>query len=224
MQGVLVTNTVANGSYKTITTADGPQLPYRATWSRCGSPMTCITGAMASFTIADRERRRQPARVPHQPHSASPHSGTIASAATPGVVALAYEADFGQCQRYTKFQRHHERRSRELGKFNNFFDMWDDENATIDHFNNNAEPMNEGRPGRDPTSASGGAEPPRDIGTLAPVITIRDSNITANISELRHRLHYNNGLYIENTVVPSLGAVAGSLFGRTPPERQGRLP
>jgi len=38
--------------------------------------------------------------------------------------------------------RHCLRQGREGGSFNNFFDLWDDENATIEHFNNQAKPLN----------------------------------------------------------------------------------
>ena len=121
---------------------------------------------------------------------------------TPGVVALAYEAvldnansshfiDIGQDGYYAESQR-----------FNNFFDLWDDENAVIDHFDNNARPLNQNANWNGSFVFSGGG---RNIGvTMAPVITIRDSNFTANGSSCV--TDYNsNGLYFENSVCQASG-------------------
>ena len=93
---------------------------------------------MALFTIAARDRRRRPA------HSSSTtfriaSNANFASAATPGVVALAYVAVLDNAEN-TKFEGITSAEAGNYSKFNNFFDMWDDEKATIEHFNNNAIP------------------------------------------------------------------------------------
>lgn len=128
-------------------------------------------------------------------------SGTIASQATPGVVALAYEAILDNASD-THFIGIQYDRGGEVGRFNTFFDMWDDENATIDHFNNNGSSLNASATWTGSFIFSGGAE---NVGRqLAPVITVRDSTITANYSNCV--TDYNsNGLYFENTVCQATG-------------------
>ena len=62
------------------------------------------------------------------------HSGgDIALQNTPGAVALAFDAilDNGMNSHFSDIQYD---LGGENGSFNNFFDFWDDENATIDHF------------------------------------------------------------------------------------------
>ncbi len=197
--GVNITNTSVASGYATIATSvahtfrPGDMVTIlftddRSYWgdaivTDCGSgtaPAAC-TGASTTFRYA--------------------RSGTIASQATPGVVALAYEAILDNAND-THFIGIQYDRGGEAGKFNNFFDMWDDENATIDHFNNNASSLNDKVTWTGSYIFSGGAE---NIGhQLAPVITIRDSNMTANTSNCV--TDYNsNGLYIENTVCQASG-------------------
>jgi hypothetical protein len=196
--GVSVTNTSVASGYATITTAvahnfrsgdlvtilftDDRSYWGDATVTDCGSgttPAAC-TGTSTTFRYA--------------------RSGTIASQNTPGVVALAYEAilDNANDTHFIDIQN-------AIGGypvFNNFFDMWDDENATIDHFNNNAISMNANGNWTSSFIFSGGGE---NIGhQVAPVITLRDSTITANYSN--GVTDYNsNGLYIENTVLQATG-------------------
>jgi hypothetical protein len=63
------------------------------------------------------------------------HTGAdIAGKASPGVVALAYVAVLDNAMDTHLLDISYDKV--EKGHFNNFFDMWDDENATIDHFNN----------------------------------------------------------------------------------------
>ena len=96
----------------------------------------------------------------------------------------------------------------EAGAFNNFVDFWDDENATIEHFNNNGIPLNDTAnwTGSFVFSGSHGA----------PVITLRDSTITANGSNCV-TVPNSNGTYIENTVCQASGPwqfkVTGGLHG-----------
>ena len=88
----------------------------------------------------------------------------------------------------------------ENGQFNNFFDLWDDENATIEHFNNQAISLNNNASWTGSFVFSAGNQSMQ----IAPVITLRDSTITANYSN--GVTDYNsNGLYIENTVLQATG-------------------
>jgi len=105
------------------------------------------------------------------------HSGSdIASQATPGVVALAYVAilDNGMNTHLTDIAYD---KVGDKGNFNNFFDLWDDESATIEHFNNNAISLNHGANWTGSFVFSAGNQGRNQI---APVITLRDSTITAN--------------------------------------------
>jgi hypothetical protein len=128
------------------------------------------------------------------------HSGVaIGSQATPGVVALAYEAvlDNGQGSHFIDIQYDF---VGEFGHFNNFFDLWDDENCAIDHFNNNGIRLNANPEWTGSFVFSAGNQSHQ----VAPVITLRDSSITANASN--GVTDYNsNGLYIENTVIQASG-------------------
>ncbi|HTR24659.1 MAG TPA: hypothetical protein VMI10_11800 [Terriglobales bacterium] len=127
--------------------------------------------------------------------------GDITAQSTPGAVALAYEAvlDNGMNSHLTDISYD---RVGENGTFNNFFDLWDDENASIEHFNNNGIPLNGGAnwTGSFVFSAGnqGAARP------IAPVITLRDSSITANYSN-GLTVYNSNGIYVENTVLQATG-------------------
>ena len=196
--GVGISNTSVASGYATITTSaahnfrpgdlvtilftDNSAYWGDATVTDCGSgttPAAC-TGASTTFRYA--------------------RSGTIASQATPGAVALAYEAilDNGGDSHLMDLQY----AVGSLGKFNNFFDLWDDENTTIDHFNNNALLLNGNANWIGSYIFSGGAA---NIGhQLAPVITLRDSIITANFAN-GVTVYNSNGIYIENTVIQASG-------------------
>ncbi len=129
-------------------------------------------------------------------------NGVIASQTTPGVTALAYEAVLDNANSSHFIDVSEDAYYGESRRFNNFFDMWDDENAVIDHFNNNAISLNGNANWNGSFVFSGGG---KNIGvTMAPVITIRDSNFTANASSCV--TDYNsNGLYFENSVCQSAG-------------------
>jgi hypothetical protein len=196
--GVNITNTAANGTYKTITTAvahnfrPGDLVTILFTdnqiyWGDaivydCGSgssPGTC-TSSSTTFRIAG--------------------SQNVASQNTPGVVALAYEAilDNADGTHFVDIQN----AQGSTSQFNNFFDMWDDENATIDHFNNNGISLRHSYAWLGSFIFSGGQQ---NIGhNLAPVITVRDSKITANDS-ICVTDYNSNGLYFENTVCQASG-------------------
>ncbi|MFZ0796648.1 MAG: hypothetical protein WCA13_05735 [Terriglobales bacterium] len=197
--GVPIANTAANGTYGTIITAaahnfrpgdlvtilftDDHSYWGDATVYDCGSgstPGTC-TSSSTTFRYA--------------------RSGTIASQATPGVVALAYEAVLDNANNSHFIDIIYDKYS-ENGRFNNFFDLWDDENATIDHFNSNAIGLNANANWTGSFVFSGGAG---NVGhQLAPVITLRDSTINAGSANCV-TVYNSNGLYIENTVCESSG-------------------
>jgi hypothetical protein len=123
---------------------------------------------------------------------------TDASTTSPGVVALAYEAILDNAQN-THFVDINYDVNGELGAFNNFFDFWDDENATIDHFNNNGGVLNGNANWLGSWVYSGGG-PWNSSQQFAPVITLRDSSITA-VHAAGITVDNSNGVYIENTVL-----------------------
>jgi len=95
---------------------------------------------------------------------------------------------------------------------NNFFDLWDDESATIEHFNNNAISLNHAQTGRD--RCLFGRKPGRN--QIAPVITLRDS--TSQPTAPRRDGLQLNGLYVENTVLqpPAVAGVCVELDRKLP--------
>ena len=128
------------------------------------------------------------------------HTGAdIAAQASPGVVALAYVAVLDDGGNTHLIDITYDLVG-ENGSFNNFFDLWDDENATIEHFNNQAISLNDSANWTGSFVFSAGDQSMQ----IAPVITLRDSSITANYSNCV--TDYNsNGLYIENTVCQASG-------------------
>ncbi len=131
-------------------------------------------------------------------------SGTIASQATPGVVALAFVAVLDNASSTHLVDLTYDFNNG-AGRFNNFFDFWDDENATVEHFDNNGYPMNASLTWSGSFIFSGGAaHAPNSGQQFAPVITVRDSTVTANGSNCV--TDYNsNGLYFDNTVCQATG-------------------
>src|ERR1700674_2109854 len=131
---------------------------------------------------------------------------TKSSQNTPGVVALAYDAILDNAQN-THFQDIVYDNGGEAGNFSIFFDFWDDENALIEHFNNNGISLVADANWTGAFIYSGGSP----IGPggnpaqqWAPVITLRNSSITANYSN-GVTVENSNGLYIENTVLQATG-------------------
>ena len=128
------------------------------------------------------------------------HSGTdIAAQTTPGVVALAYDAILDNATNTHFVDLAHDGTG-SLGVFNHFFDLWDDENAVIEHFNNNGVPLNANANWTGSFIFSGGI----NHAGMAPVLTLRDSTITANNSN-GVTVYNSNGIYIENTVMQATG-------------------
>ena len=130
------------------------------------------------------------------------HTGTdIASQTTPGVVALAYTAVLDNAAN-THFVDVTYDVAGDNGAFNNFFDFWDDENATVDHFNNNSINLNRSITWTGSFFFSAGNQ--GSLHQIAPVITLRDSNITAGTSN-GVTVYNSNGVYVENTVIQASG-------------------
>ena len=198
--GVNITNTVGNGTYRTITTAT----PHNF---RPGDIVTILFTDSSSYwgdaTVYDCGNGATAAACNGSSTTFRYVAGTtIASAASPGVVALAYSAvlDNGMSTTLSNIQSDLDGGG---GAFNNFFDIWDDENATISHFNNQGGGLNSSATWAGSYVFSGGAS----NGTgyqLAPVITLRDSTLTADFSN-GVTVYNSNGLYIDNTVIQSTG-------------------
>ena len=130
------------------------------------------------------------------------HSGTdVAPQSTPGVVALTYVAILDNAMNTHLTDISYDKVG-EGGAFNNFFDLWDDENATIDHFNNNAISLNTTANWTGSFVFSAGNQ--GALNQIAPVITLRDSTITANYSN-GLTVYNSNGIYVENTVLQATG-------------------
>jgi hypothetical protein len=192
--GVNITNTSITGGVATITT---------------GSPHGFRPGDIVTILFTDNRTYWGDAIVTSTPTSTSftyahPKSGgSVASQPSPGVVALAYVAVLDNAMN-THLLDLSSASTGNYGNFNNFFDFWDDENATIDHFNNSASSLNANANWTGSFVFSGGAS---NLGTsqqFAPVITLENSTITANYSN--GVTDYNsNGLYIENTVLQATG-------------------
>jgi hypothetical protein len=125
--------------------------------------------------------------------------GNLAVQSTPGVVALAYVAVLDNAMNTHLIDISYDKVG-ENGHFNNFFDLWDDENASIQHFNNQAISLNNGGSWTGSFVFSAGNQAQQ----IAPVITLRDSTITANYSN-GATVYNSNGLYIENTVLQATG-------------------
>jgi len=162
-------------------------------------------GDMVTILFTDNNAYWGDAVVTSVPNSTTfqyAHSGAdIPAQSTPGVAALAYVAilDNGLNTHLTDISYD---KDGENGAFNNFFDMWDDENAAIDHFNNNAISLNASATWTGSFIFSAGNQGAGH--QVAPVITLRDSTITANFSN-GLTVYNSNGVYVENTVLQSTG-------------------
>jgi hypothetical protein len=186
--GVAITQTQMTSQVVTITTA---------------SAHGFRVGDMVTILFTDNSSYWGDATITAVPSSTTfqyAHTGAnIPAQTSPGVVALAYAAVLDNAMDTHLIDISYDKDS-ENGYFNNFFDMWDDENATIDHFNNQGISLNANGnwTGSYVFSAGNQSFP------IAPVITLKDSTITANYSN--GVTDYNsNGLYIENTVLQATG-------------------
>jgi hypothetical protein len=186
--GVAIKQTQKASQVVTITTA---------------SPHGFRAGDMVTIMFTDNPAYWGDASITAVPNSTTfqyAHSGTdIAAQTTPGSVALAYEAvlDNGLGTHLNDINYD---KVGEAGSFNNFFDMWDDENALIEHFNASTNLTgNANWTGSFVFSAGNQGS----LNQIAPVITLRDSTITAINPGVT--VYNSNGIYIENTILQSSG-------------------
>ena len=188
--GVAITQTQRTSQVVTITTASAHNF-------RVGDMVTILfTDSSAYWGDA------MVTAVPSNTTFQYAHSGAnLAAQTTPGVVALTYVAVLDNAMNSHFSDISYDFVS-ENGQFNNFFDLWDDENALIEHFNNNAISLGQGPnwTGSFIFSAGNQSAPQQ----IAPVITMRDSNITANYSN-GITVYNSNGVYVENTVIQASG-------------------
>lgn len=179
--GVRVTDTSRLGGTVTITTATAHG--FRP-------------GDMVTILFTDNNAYWGDAVVKTVPSSRTftySHTGSdIAPQVTPGVVALAYSAILDNSE-----NTHFTDVSNKGGWFNNFFDMWDDENATIDHFETAAADVNHGDNWAGSFVFSVGNQGVKH--QIAPVISLLNSTITSSANGIT--VFNSNGLYIENTVI-----------------------
>ncbi len=186
--GVAITQTQRTSQVATITTAS-------AHGFRVGDMVTILFTDSSSYW-GDATVTAVPSATTFQ--YAHP-GGDIAAQASPGVVALAYVAVLDNGENTHLIDISYDNVG-ENGAFNNFFDLWDDENATIEHFTNQAIKLNNNANWTGSFVFSAGNQSMQ----IAPVITLRDSSITANYANCV--TDYNsNGLYIENTVCQASG-------------------
>jgi hypothetical protein len=197
--GVNVTATQRTGGYVTITTSaahnfrpgdlvtvlftDNPTYWGDATVYDCGSGTSSgsCTSSSTTFRYSD-------------------SGGTVASQSTPGVVALEYCAVVDNAMA-THFIDIFYDNFNAVGKFNNFFDMWDDEEAVIDHFSNSTTGGLNGSAtwaGSYVFSGAGHSGSLYPNATMAPVITLKNSNIQGSIGVTDYN---SNGLYIYDSVI-----------------------
>jgi len=186
--GVAITQTQKASHVVTITTA---------------SPHGLRVGDMVTIMFTDDAAYWGDAFVTAVPNSTTfqyAHSGAdIAAQTTPGSVALAYVAvlDNGLGTHLNDISYD---KVGEAGSFNNFFDIWDDENALIEHFNASTNLTgNANWTGSFVFSAGNQGS----LNQIAPVITMRDSTITAINPGVT--VYNSNGIYIENTILQSSG-------------------
>jgi hypothetical protein len=191
-------NQAANAAFAGVAITQTQRLSQVVTITTAG-PHGFRVGDMVTILFTDSNAYWGDSVVTAVPNSTTfqyAHAGSdIAALASPGVVALAYVAVLDNAMNthltdisYDKFG--------ENGRFNNFFDLWDDENVTIDHFNNQGIPMN----GNANWTGSFVFSAGNQVQQIAPVITLRDSTITANFSN-GVTVYNSNGIYIENTVL-----------------------
>lgn len=124
-----------------------------------------------------------------------PGTGTIASVASPGVVALAFVAVLDNGNNAELEDLNYDLGG-EVSHFNNFFDFWDDEATHVTNFANNGINLNRGLTWLGSFIFSGGAHVTQQI---APVINVDNAAITANGSACV-TVYNGNGLYFDKSV------------------------
>lgn len=123
---------------------------------------------------------------------------------TPGIVALAYEPVLDNASG-TNFLRVKGAIAWQIGRFNNWFDFWDDERCLVEGFDNAAIPLNANVNWTGSFFFSGGGyNLPVAKQQLASVVTVAESNLTANYSN-GFSFFNSNGLYVRDTVIQAQG-------------------
>lgn len=189
--GSAIVSTVVSGSVATITTAsahgfrvgDWVDIMFTDDTNYWGDALVTGVPTSTSFTYA--------ARV-----------ATLALQNTPGVVALDYvgfrDDGEGTLFAYVSYDSEWDG-GFTVYHFNHFFDLWDDEHLTIFHFNDHI-PLGSGPNWSGSAVYSGGARNYPGNRQLAPVLSLRDSDLSPGRSN-GVTLYNSNGCYIDNTVI-----------------------
>jgi hypothetical protein len=124
---------------------------------------------------------------------------TIAEQITPGIVALSYFCvlDNGTGTHFVDIKMDN------YDSFNGVFDIWDDENCTIDHFNNNGTGCNTNINWTPSFIFSLGSSN-QGGGAMAPVVTLTHASITAQYGN-GVTIKNSNGTYISDTIIQAAG-------------------
>lgn len=194
--GVNITNTVVTGGVATITTSVphgfrvGDMVAIQLTDDKCYWGDAIITAVPTTTTFS----------YPH-PKCA----GAVTSQATPGVVALEYAAVLDNSNNSQLTDLSYDQAG-EAGRFNNFFDFWDDESAHISHFGNSGATLNASANWAPQYVFSMGANNTADGSQqFAPVITWDGGgSVTAQFANCATVLN-SNGFYMGENVCQATG-------------------
>lgn len=194
--GVDITNTVVTGGVATITTSVphgfrvGDMVAIQLTDDKCYWGDAIITAVPTTTTFS----------YPH-PKCA----GAVTSQATPGVVALEYAAVLDNSNNSQLTDLSYDQAG-EAGRFNNFFDFWDDESAHISHFGNSGATLNASANWAPSYVASYGGNNTADGSQqLASVITWDGGgSVTAQFANCATVLN-SNGFYMGENVCQATG-------------------
>lgn len=194
--GVNITNTVVSGGVATITTSVphgfrvGDMVAIQLTDDKCYWGDAIITAVPTTATFS----------YPH-PKCA----GAVTSQATPGVVALEYAAVLDNSNNSQLTDLSYDQAG-EAGRFNNFFDFWDDESAHISHFGNSGATLNASANWAPSYVASYGGNNTADGSQqLASVITWDGGgSVTAQFANCATVLN-SNGFYMGENVCQATG-------------------
>ena len=199
--GCLISSTQRTSGVITITTA---------------SPCGFVTGDMVTILWTD--NRAYWGDVPYITVTGRntftyrrPSVADIPLQTTPGAVALAYDAILDNAQgthfidiQGTEFSQ---------GYFSNFFDFWDDEQISVDSFDNGATALRRSANWIGSFVFSGPQNNlPDKAENLAPVISLTKSQITAQYSACGTVLN-SNGVYIHDTICEASGAWQWNIQG-----------
>ena len=192
--GSLIASTQTTGGTITIQTAAPHNLRTGDRVTQMLTDTVTYWGDVPAITVTDATHYTYP----------RPGTTSLPLQVTPGIVALTYEAvlDNGASTSLTDLEFSD---TNEYGEFNHFFDFWDDENALLDGFTNNAGSLNHNANWTGSFVWSGGAlNLPNVSQQLAPVITVKNASITANGSNCA-TVYNSNEFSFENSVCQAQG-------------------